>query len=208
MIRREILGMHVTVSLEGFRWRPLTDSEGDTGFVVQMRNDPQFARMFYNSTITPEQHKKFIRGADERDEINWLIENDSDSQPMGLASIYNIDRTNRKAECGRMVMLRPKLFHLNWMVSIFVGFEVLGLYRMFIETLEQNEIVARGCERMGMTREGLLRGHVFRDGKSVNVWMLGGTADEWFAPGTRAKYHAKWGEPKLISFDGSRVDVA
>ncbi len=197
--------MRVTVDLGGFRWRPLTDSESDTRFVVQMRNDPEFAPMFYNSSITPEQHRKFIRAADERDEINWLIETGTDSQPQGVASIYNIDRNNRKAECGRMVMLRPKLFHLNWMVSIFVGFEVIGLNRMYIETLEQNEIVARGCERMGMTREGLLRGHVFREGKSLNVWMIGGTADQWFAPGIREKYHAKWGEPKLISFEGSKI---
>src|SRR5688572_10348834 len=138
--------MRAVVKCGEYLWRPLTGSEADTAFVVKMRNEDRFARMFYTKQITPEGHKKFIASADQRDEINWLIE--KNGQPMGLSAIYHIDRENRKCECGRVAMLDPKVFHLNWMVTAFTAIEVVGLYRLYIETLELNTIVARGLERI------------------------------------------------------------
>src|SRR5438046_2448265 len=102
----------------GFRWRPLTDSAADTDFVVALRNDPRFARWFYHQQVTPDTHRKFIRAAEERGEINWIVERGgNEREPVGVASIYNIDLANRKAECGRTVFMEPRVFHLNWIVS-------------------------------------------------------------------------------------------
>src|SRR6187551_3085248 len=147
--------MRVTVQVEDCLWRPLTDSDADMRFVVSLRNDPRFASMFYSSTITAEQHRKFMRSPARDDEINWLIERDG--TPLGVASIYHFDLPNRKAECGRTIMLEPKLFQQNWVVSAFVGFDVIHVNKLYIETLASNRTIARGVERMGMTREGLLR---------------------------------------------------
>src|SRR5439155_17849468 len=134
--------MRAVVKMGEYIWRPLTDSDADTEFVVKLRNNDRFSRMFYSKQVTPEMHRRFIRAADERDEINWVIE--KDAQPLGLSAIYHIDRENRKCECGRVAMLEPKLFHYNWMVTAFTAIEVLGLHRLYIETLEENTIVARG----------------------------------------------------------------
>src|SRR5439155_15203330 len=169
--------MRAVVKLGEYVWRPLTDSDADTAFVVKLRNEDRFSRMFYTKQITPEMHKKFIRAADQRDEINWLIE--KNGEPRGLSAIYHIDRENRKCECGRVAMLDAILFHLNWMVTAFTATEVMGLYRLYIETLEENKIIARGLERIGMVKEGLMRGHVWRDGKPMNVWLFCGTAEDW-----------------------------
>ena len=96
--------MRVTVKLNDCIWRPMTDSDADTHFVVQLRGDARFAAMFYNASISPAGHQQFIRAADQRgDEINWLIERDG--KPLGMASIYHLDRANKKAECGRTIML-------------------------------------------------------------------------------------------------------
>src|SRR6266550_2879567 len=107
--------MRATVELNGYLWRPLTDSDADTEFVVKLRNEDRFSRMFYNTKVTPDGHKRFIRATADRDEINWLVERDG--TPLGLSAIYHIDRENRKCECGRVVMLEPKLFHMNWLVT-------------------------------------------------------------------------------------------
>jgi len=198
--------MRATVKLGDYIWRPLTDSDADTEFVVAMRNHERFSKMFYHTHVTADQHRSFIRGADERGEINWLIETAKGAKATGLGSMYQIDWSNRKCECGRYAMLDPKLFHMTWVVSAFVGVEIMGLYRLYIETLEQNKIIARGVERMGMTREGLLRGHVFRDGKPLNVWMFSGTVDDWYDKQLRQRSHETWGVPQLISFEGQRLE--
>jgi hypothetical protein len=43
---------------------------------------------------------------------------------------------------------------LNWVVSACIGMDVMGCNKLYIETLEENRIIARGVERMGMIREG------------------------------------------------------
>jgi len=110
--------MRAVIKMGDCVWRPMTDSDDDTEFVVGVRSDPRFASMFYNAAITPEGHKSFIRAADERgDEINWMIERDGDC--VGVASMYHLDKVNKKAECGRTIMLDPKVFHMSWVVSAF-----------------------------------------------------------------------------------------
>jgi RimJ/RimL family protein N-acetyltransferase len=183
-----------------FRWRPLTDSAADTAFVVALRGDARFSRWFYHAQVTPDTHRKFIRAADERGEINWIVERAGDGGFVGVASIYNIDVANRKAECGRTIFLDPKVFHLNWVVSAVTIFDVLGLSKAYIETLADNRIIARGVERMGMTREGLLRAHVVRDGRPLDVLLYTILADEWRA--ICAATFAKWGTPQVLLATG------
>jgi RimJ/RimL family protein N-acetyltransferase len=194
--------MRAVVKCGEYLWRPLTGSDADTAFVVKLRNEDRFARMFYTKQITPEMHKNFIAKADQRDEINWLIERNG--QPMGLSALYHLDRENRKCECGRVAMLDPKLFHLNWMVTAFTAIEVVGLYRLYIETLEQNTIVARGLERIGMNKEGLMDGHIWNNGP-VNVWLFSGTPILWsrVKPELCKRFNA---EPQLISYEGWEID--
>jgi RimJ/RimL family protein N-acetyltransferase len=187
---------HIEAVLGEYRWRPLTNSVADTDFVVALRNDPRFAPWFYRSDVTPETHRKFIRGAEERGEINWVVQRGE--QRVGVASIYHIDLQNRKAECGRTIFLHPKVFHLNWVVSAVVTFEILELNKAYIETLAENRIIARGVERLGMTREALLRQHVIgADGRRLDVLLYTILADEWRA--IREATFAKWGTPKVSS---------
>ena len=191
--------MHAVVSMGEYLWRPLSDSDADAEFVISLRNHPRFTAMFYDAApLTPQRHRDFLASDARRDEINWIIE--KDATPLGTSSIYHVDRSNRKAECGRIAMLAPKLFAMNWVVSAHVAFDVMRLNKLYIETLETNETVARGVERLGMTREGLLRWHVVRDGKPMNVWYFGGTSADWNA--IRAARFERWGRPQIIEFDG------
>ena len=196
---------HITATLGGFSWRPLTAADADTAFVVRLRNDPRFARWFYRRQVTPETHRKFVAAADERGEINWVVERDDARRPapVGVAAIYNIDEKNRKAECGRTIFLDPRAFHLNWVVSAHVCFDLLGLNKAYIETLADNRIIARGVERMGMTREALLRQHVVDDddGRPRDVLLYSILADEWRA--IRESTRARWGTPKFSAAGAS-----
>jgi RimJ/RimL family protein N-acetyltransferase len=191
-----------TVKLGEYLWRPLTASDADADFVVALRNTERFRPMFYNSArVTPEAHRRFIAAADERGEINWLVEHAGN--PVGVASIYNIDKPSRKAECGRIAAIDPKVFQLNWVVSACIGMDVMGMNKLYIETLEENRIIARGVERMGMIREGLLRHHVIRDGVPLNVLLYTNLKSEWDA--MRERHYQRWGTPQVISFEGDKL---
>src|SRR5205823_2226508 len=137
----------------------------------------------------------------ERGEINWLVERSGES--VGVAAIYHIDKPNRKAECGRIAALDPKVFHLNWVVSAHVGMDVLRVNKLYIETLESNRIIARAVERMGMDREGLHRHHVIRDGEPLNVLLYTNLNDEWQK--MKAQHYEKFGVPEVISYKGDRL---
>ena len=185
--------MRVVVTCDDYTWRPLTDSDADTRFVMKLRNDPRFAGMFIHKTaITPDLHREFMRRAAAEDEINWLIERSADAAPMGLSAMYNFDSVDQKCESGRVVMLEPRLFHLNWLVSGFIAFDVLKLASSYIETLEENRTIARGVERMGMQQIAQ------RD----NTRIFSITVSEFHAFRDAGRY-AQWGEPELVSMEKS-----
>jgi len=81
---------------------------------------------------------------------------------------------------------------------------VIGLHRLYIETLEENTIVSRALERIGMTREGLMLAHIWRDGKPVNVWLFSGTPETWTRE--KPKLCPRFGYPQLISYEGWEVE--
>lgn len=192
--------MRAVVKLGGYLWRPLSDSNDDSDFVVSLRNNERFGKWFYQR-VTRESHARFMALAEERREINWVIERDGTA--VGVSSIYHFDWTNRKAECGRIASLDPKVFHLNWVVSAHVAMDVVGTNKLYIETFEANRIIARAVERMGMLKEAVLRAHVIRDGEPLNVMLFTNTNDEWQQ--MKARHYEKFGAPEVLSYEGERM---
>ena len=192
--------MRAVVKMREYLWRPLTDSEADTDLVISLRNNERFGRWFYQR-VTRESHLRFLRLADERRDINWVVEREG--EPIGVSSIYHIDFVNRKAEVGRIASLDPKMFHLNWVVSAHVSDVCIGLNKLYIETLETNTIIARGVERLGMVREGLLRQHMIVDGKPVNVLLYSNTRPEWEQ--IKGGIFERFGTPEVLSYEGEKL---
>ncbi len=59
------------------------------------------------------------------------------------------------------------------------GFTALGLARIVGHCMAHNPASARVLEKLGMQREGLLREHVKRDGRAVDVLAYGLLRREW-----------------------------
>ena len=59
------------------------------------------------------------------------------------------------------------------------GFNALGLHRIHADTGVDNRASWRIMERLGMRREGLLRGAVYEEGKWVDRYIYGILVDEW-----------------------------
>jgi len=58
------------------------------------------------------------------------------------------------------------------------GFKSLGLHRIHADTSTENPASWRIMERLGMRREGLLRGAVYEEGKWVDRYVYGVLVDE------------------------------
>lgn len=186
--------MRLTVRLAGYVWRPLTDSDEDTDFIVNMRNRPEAQAVFYTKTITREDHHRFFKLTEERDEINWIIE--KDGKRVGACGIFRFDWKNRRAESGRLVMALPELYLLSFVVMHEVVFEHLKLNKSCGETLTTNTVINRALDRVGVVREGVLREHVHIDGVLRDVCIYGTLASDWKK--SRPGIIAQCGEPQVI----------
>ena len=186
--------MEVTVRLAEYLWRPLTASSDDTDFVVSQRQSQLAHEAFFSGRITREDHQRFLKLAAQRDEINWIIERRGER--VGASGIFHLDRQNRRAEGGRIVMTLPELYLMNMLVTHYVAFEFLGLNKVCGETMATNTAVNRALERAGVTQEGVLREHAFKDGTAVDVYVWGVLARDW--PLLKRRFAPQFGEPSIL----------
>ena len=185
--------MQIAIRLGDYLWRPLTDSEADTDFVLDIRNSAAAQAAFFTPRITREDHLRFLRLAEERGEINWLVEHHG--RRVGSGGIYRIDRKNKRAETGRLIALDPQVHLRTAYVALYVAFEVLELNKLAADALVTNEASNRAGERMGFDREGVLREHVFKDGVARDIVLFGALRRDW--PEHRAALVAQYGEPQV-----------
>lgn len=99
----------------------------------------------------------------------------------GSAAVWRIDRHNRAAHLG--ISLRPQ-FRGRGLASDCVrvlchyGFDILGLHRLQVETLSDNQPMIRAAEQAGFQREGTLRRSAWVDGAFADEVILGLLAGE------------------------------
>ena len=100
----------------------------------------------------------------------------------GEALLWSIDNHNRSAHLG--LALRPA-FRGHGLGTDVVrvlcryGFGVLGMQRLQLETLSDNDSMLRAAERAGFVREGTLRRAAWVNGAFADQIVLGLLAEEW-----------------------------
>jgi UDP-4-amino-4,6-dideoxy-N-acetyl-beta-L-altrosamine N-acetyltransferase len=159
----------------GVRLRPLEFSDGAR--VLAWRNLPDVARWMYTDhEITPPEHVRWLAGAlnDDRRRF-WIIE--VEGLPVGLASLYQIDREHGTAYCASY-LANPSVRGRgigSAAEQLIVGhaFGELGLRRLACEILATNEPGIRVHERQGFRIEGRLRQHIRKGSQLVDVVLMG-----------------------------------
>lgn len=110
-----------------------------------------------------------------------VIETTAEREPIGLCSLEGIDPRTRSAEFGIWV---GKAFWdrgygtdatrtmCRW------GFRFANLHRITLHVLAANARALRAYEKVGFRLEGSLRGAEFRDGRHVDLLVMGLLEDE------------------------------
>ncbi len=172
------------MKVENIYLRPLTLS--DTDLIVKWRNtDSVRKNLFSQELITPESHINYYNEYIETHRCYQFIleqivyENGnmySFSVPVGTVYLKNIDYSNSKALMGTFIgegMDRGKGFGKEAIQLILkYGFLQLGLNKIYLQVICNNEKMKGICEELGFIREGILREDYFRDGIYYDIEQL------------------------------------
>jgi UDP-4-amino-4,6-dideoxy-N-acetyl-beta-L-altrosamine N-acetyltransferase len=143
----------------------------DLPTLVSWRNDPRVYQYFYeheplSMVMQKAWFEKLLTRSDER---LWIAELIQDACPVGTIGLSHIDWRSRKAELAR-VLVSPA-YRGNGLGSELVClvlrycFEHLNLNRLYLDTLADNRRAVDLYAHLGFTQEGILRQHVFKDGR-------------------------------------------
>lgn len=151
----------------------------DVDALLPIKNDPELAAMLCGTTH-PWSHDDLVRWVDHHrsaaDEAFFVI-TDQHDRAIGHAALYRIDPEVGSAEFG--ILLGDQAVWgkgVGTRVTRFLvehGFDTLGLHRIFLEVLATNERAQHVYEKLGFVVEGRLREHQFKEGRHVDVIVMG-----------------------------------
>jgi UDP-4-amino-4,6-dideoxy-N-acetyl-beta-L-altrosamine N-acetyltransferase len=161
--------------------RPL--ALNDITRVLGWRNLPEVAAYMYTDhTITEAEHARWFAAAmTDPAKSYWIIE--LDGEPVGLANLYDISEPHRRASLALYVaVVGARASGIGSATDRFLihhAFVELGLAKLGVEVLATNEPGIRVHERNGFRHDGVLRSHVVKAGRRVDVVTMSLLRDEW-----------------------------
>jgi RimJ/RimL family protein N-acetyltransferase len=149
----------------------------DLATIAKWRSVPSAYEYFFEYLPIPlaQQEKWYEQQLINRDEINFAV--DDNSGLIGTASIYQIDRRNRRAEWGRIVIgdenkrgqgIGKEILGL----LIEYAFDHLNMHKLYCEVAAQNVSAIEVYKKLGFQQDGLLRDHVFKGGVYIDVLVM------------------------------------
>jgi RimJ/RimL family protein N-acetyltransferase len=162
--------------------------ERDLDARVRWFNDPSvYGQMSLKVPLSlADTRRWFAQNAlnDQRRDFVILAAGDPDGEPVAMGGLTGIVADARHAELYSVV--RPGCtgrgtggFVVRWLCNY--GFLQLGLQRIYLHTLSNNDRARRLYERIGFAPEGVLRRHVWHNGRIVDRHVHGLLREEWEA---------------------------
>lgn len=158
--------------------------------LMNWRMDPDITRyMNTDPKLTLEGQKKWYQGIQEEEQkrieersfFYWLLE--VDEEPAGFVSLVDMDYTAKRIYTGVYVGNREKrslrlIIDIQWNLYRY-AFEHLEMNKVCEEVFAENKAVNRILDLCGSTREGILRQHVYKNGKYYDMVTRGILKEEW-----------------------------
>ena len=156
-----------------------------------MNTDPKLTmegQKAWYSCIKAEEQKSLKEG---RKGFYWIIE--VDDMPVGFASLVDIDYGAKKLQTGAYVAEKAKrslrlAIDMQWNLYRY-AFDVLGMNKVCEEVFAENKAVNRILDICGSKREGLLRSHIYKNGKYYDMVVRGILKSEWDEKKVVLEYH-------------------
>lgn len=156
--------------------RPITDA--DTDHIVAWRNTPAIMQNFiFREKFTAEMHRNWLATKVASGQVvQYIIEEKATGCPVGSVYFRDVDHNNHSAEYGIFIGeedARGKGFGTET-ARLFTdfGYQVLGLHRISLRLLAENEPARRSYEKAGFVLEGTFRDMVLLDGKYRDIVFM------------------------------------
>ncbi|OPY85090.1 MAG: hypothetical protein A4E65_00197 [Syntrophorhabdus sp. PtaU1.Bin153] len=175
--------------MEGKYVRLRAVEETDLPFCQLLYNDLELRRLVvgWDFPVSLAQQKRwFETSQQDRNNIRLIIEN-KEKESIGLTGLWDIDWHDRHALTAVKLLLsdenKGKGYGRDAVMTVcaYAFFEV-GLFRLWTTIINYNAPSFKTyVERSGWKVEGLLRQHVFRNGKSHDLYYVGCLREDFLA---------------------------
>jgi RimJ/RimL family protein N-acetyltransferase len=153
--------------------------EEDIELIRQLTNDPWYESMIVGWAFPRSsfQQKKWFENYNPKDELRLAIETPEDGT-VGMTGLIDIDWKNATARAGGMRIfkkdMRSKGVATDAYMALFrYAFEELRLNRIQGSVLSHNKASIRATEKAGFKQEGIMRQAIYKNGKFMDVILLG-----------------------------------
>jgi len=177
------------------RFVPLLDQDRETRMkLLAVRNEDSVRRaMFTDHVISTDEHLQWMTGLlSDRSRRVWVILGKADDV-IGQVSLARLDRRQLTSDWA-FFLSKSQRGGLGFAVEFaFLNFlfDELGLVKLNCEVVEGNDAVLKLHDKFDFKKEGLRRSQVIKDGRRIDVHLLGLTREDWAAARNRiAEKHA------------------
>jgi ribosomal-protein-alanine N-acetyltransferase len=144
----------------------MSDPEVMAHWDIAETDDPELVAAIIHSQVTDMAAGKAIY---------WAMRRLADGEFLGCCDLSDIDRWHRRAEVGFLLGRGAwgQGYALEAMRAVIAHAAGLGVRRLSARTHLGNRRSEALLERLGFRAEGLLRGHVLRDGERRDCRLFG-----------------------------------
>ena len=163
--------------------RPLGRSDAE--LILPWVNDQEVTRtLLLHRPVNLESEEEFLARMtrSETDVILGIVEKTSD-RLIGVVGLPQIDYRNRHSSFGIFIGDKSKWGKGYGTEATFLcvkyAFGTLNLNRVWLHVSADNPGAIRAYEKVGFRKEGLLRQHLYRDGRHLDILVMAVLRDEW-----------------------------
>ena len=157
----------------------------DAPAVHRWFNNPEATAtlMETRDSFTAEDARSWVERAmrTSGEDRKWAIEVEGHGEPIGFTALYGLGRQTAP-ELGAMIgdQVRGRgIGREAERLTVQRAFSEFGAHRVYGRIPAFNEAAKRVVTWLGWQREGVMRGHISRDGALIDCEVWGVSAEEW-----------------------------
>lgn len=157
----------------------------DADIIRDWRNNPEAALWFFSyQNISHSMQVDWINTHNKKeDEVNWIIYLTEKNTPIGTLSLIDIDNRNKNAEYARLIvdpLYKGKGYaYIAEMLLLEYAFNYLNLNKVHCKTYVDNTMVINLHKKTGFKEVGIMKNHIYRDGKYIDINIFELLKEEW-----------------------------
>ncbi len=169
--------LHSDLEIEEYKLLNFVNlSNEDIEMIRVWRNHPNVRTWMYSQhKIGKEEHISFVEHLKKSyDSAYWLAE--SESNHLGVLYLNRINLRHKHAYMGLYTNPFQKVSGVGKILGrlvIRLAFDILDLHTLKLEVMEDNERAIKLYTKLGFKEEGKLKEFVNRDGKWIDVIVMG-----------------------------------